>query len=159
LFAVFPDALIIHTHRNPVEAVKSAADLTHVLLGLFGAPGRPAEIRAREARVLARGTERIIRFRDAHPELADRFIDVKYSELITDPIATARRIYHRMEIPFTEPIAARLWLLASNRSRYSGVRASADPGKLELESIWETNLFEHYCSRFGIPAQNVDLKR
>jgi hypothetical protein len=158
LFAVFPDALIIHTHRNPVEAVKSATDLTRVLLGLFGSPGRPAEIRAREARILAQGTERIIHFRDAHPELANRFIDVKYSELVIHPLATVRRIYKWMDTPFTEPMAAGVRYLASNRSRYGGARASAEPGKLELESIWETNLFERYCSRFGIPSQNADLK-
>ena len=159
LFAVFPDALIIHTHRNPVEAVKSAADLTRVLLGLFGSPGRPSEIRAREARILAQGTERIIHFRDAHPELADQFVDVKYGELVTDPLAAVRHIYDWMGTSFTESIAARVRHLASNRSRYRGPRASADPSNLEPESVWETNLFERYCSRFGIPSQNADLKR
>jgi hypothetical protein len=30
---------------------------------------------------------------------------------------------------------------------------------LQLHPIWETNLFERYCSRFGIPSQNINQKR
>ena len=78
---------------------------------------------------------------------------MKYRELVTDPLGTVRRIYDWIETPVTEPIAARVRLLASNRSRYSGPRASADPSNLEPDSVWEPNLFEQYCSRFGIPPK------
>jgi hypothetical protein len=35
LFEVFPDALIIQTHRNPFEVLKSSRHLTGVLHGLY----------------------------------------------------------------------------------------------------------------------------
>jgi len=159
LFSVFPDALIIQTHRNPGEVLKSSADLTRVLRGLYGPPGDLEEIRVREARVLAEGTERFIQFRDSHPELADRFIDVKYTELIADPVATVRGICEQIETPFTEVTADRVQRLASNRSRYRGRRASAEPADLKLATTLETTRFERYCSRFELSSQEADLKR
>ena len=41
--------------------------------------------------------ERVIRFRDGHPELAHRFLDVTYSELVANPLAIVGRIYRELE--------------------------------------------------------------
>jgi hypothetical protein len=150
LFSVFPDALIIQTHRNPVEVVNSSVDLTRVLRGLYGPPGDPEELQAREASTLAENTERFIHFRDSHPELAERFIDVKYTDIVADPVATVRRIYERIDSPMTEIIASRMRHLAANRSRYHGPRASAEPAELKLATTLETVRFERYCSRFEL---------
>lgn len=150
LFSVFPDALVVQTHRNPVEVLKSSTDLTRVLRGLYGAPGDPEEIRKREAKVLAEGTERFIDFRDAHPELANRFIDVKYTELVAEPLATVRRIYEELEIPLTQVMTRRLQELAINRSRYRGRRASAEPTDVRSAMRLEQQRFERYCARFQL---------
>jgi hypothetical protein len=159
LFAVFPDAYIVQTHRNPVEVLKSSADLTRVLYGLYGAPCDPEELRMREARVLAEGTERFIQFRDSHPELASRFIDVKYTDLVANPIATVGRIYQQLDAPLTDQAAGLIRQLAESRSRYRGPRASAEPEGVKLETTLERDRFERYCLRFGLPFQQADLKR
>ncbi len=158
LFAIFPDAHIIHTHRNPFEVLKSSADLTRVLRGLYARPGDFEEIRAREARVLAEGTERSMDFRDRHPNLADRFIDVKYTDLVANPMAEVRRIYERLQTTLTTQAADRIQQLASARSRYRGRRASADHVGVNREATLETSRFERYCSRFNIPFQKADLR-
>jgi len=157
LFAVFPDALIIQTHRNPMEVLKSSAELTQVLRGLYGPSGDPQVIRLREACVLAEGMDRSIRFRDSHPELADRFIDVKYTELIANPVATVRQICEQIGSPLTARMVEQVQHLASNRSRYPGRRASAEPAGVRLKRGLETDLFERYCSRFGLTFQEADL--
>ncbi len=159
LFSVFPDACIIQTHRNPVEVLKSSADLTGVLRGLYGPPGDPEELRAREARVLADGTERFMQFRDAHPELTDRFIDVKYTQLVAEPLKTVRQIYARLDTPLTPAAAERVHQLASARSRYRGRRASEEPELLKLKAAGEIERFERYCSRFDLPFSGADLAR
>lgn len=157
LFSVFPDAVIIHTLRNPVEVVKSSADLTCVLRGLYGPPGDLEELRMREARVLAEGTERFIQFRDSHPELADRFIDVKYTELTAEPVAAVRRIYEQLDKPFTELVANRTRDFALSRARYKGRRVSAEPGGSKLGTALEAARFERYCARFQVPFQKAEL--
>jgi hypothetical protein len=159
LFSVFPDAFVVQTHRNPLEVLKSSTQLTRVLRGLYGPPGDHEEVRSREARLLARRTERFIRFRDQHPKLADRFIDVKYSELVANPMATVRRIYEQFDTPLSAEAAERMQHLASARSRYRGHRASAQPAGLKPETVVEAGQFERYCSRFGLPFQEAGLKQ
>ena len=68
--------------------------------------------------------ERFIRFRDAHPELADRFIDVTYTELVADPLAIVRRIYHGLDLPLSDVAVERMRHLVSARSRYQNRRAT-----------------------------------
>ncbi len=159
LFSTFPDATIIQTHRNPVEVVKSSADLTAVLRGLYGPSGTDEDLRVREARVLAQATERFLHFRDSHPELAHRFIDVRYTDLIADPVSTVRRIYEQLESPFTNVLSERMRQLASNRSRYRGRRASAEPAGLKLATALEGVRFERYCARFQLSFQEPELKK
>jgi hypothetical protein len=156
LFSVFPDAFLVQTHRNPIEVLKSSADLTRVLHGLYGRAAEPAEILAHEARTLAENTERFINFRDRHPELADRIIDLKYSDLAADPLAAVQTIYARLGTTFTESQRERVRQLASNRGRYRGPRASAQRLKVKLQSGVELGRFERYCLRFGLPFQGTD---
>jgi len=158
LMKVFPDAVIIQTHRNPVEVLKSSADLTRVLRGLYGRPGDPEQIRLREARVLAEGVERFIQFRDNHPELAERIIDVKYTDLISAPVTTVRRVCERVRAPLTRVTAKRVQHLASNRSRYRGPRASSRMADLRLDRALGMR-FKRYCSRFDLPFREIDLCR
>jgi hypothetical protein len=156
LLTVFPDACIIQTHRNPVEVLKSSADLTRVLRGLYGRAGDADEIRRREARVLAEGAERFIQFRDSHPELGGRIIDVRYTDLIAEPMATVRRICEGVCTPMTNGLAERVQQIASNRGRYTGPRASAHPMSLALDKTIGMR-FERYCSRFGVRFSEAEL--
>jgi sulfate adenylyltransferase len=153
LFAVFPDACLIQTHRNPLEVLASSTDLTQVLRGLYGRAGDRAETLAVETRTLADNTERFIKFRDRHPELSDRIVDVKYSELIADPLAAVRRIYDQFGLTLAESAAEPMRQLASNRSQYRGPRASAASHRLKLLSGLEAGCFERYCLRFALPFQ------
>jgi hypothetical protein len=156
LFAIFPDAVIIQTHRNPIEVLKSSADLTRVLRRLYGEAGEPEEIRLREARLLAEGAERFIHFRDSHPEFASRIIDVKYTDLVAEPVATFRQICEAIETPMTNVVKERVQRLIASRSRYHGPRASAKTDSLGLDTALGAR-FERYCTRFGLPFRKADL--
>jgi hypothetical protein len=157
LFATFPDATIIQTHRNPLEVLESSSRLTEVLHGLYARPGNREEIGIREARVLGESMEHFIAFRDRHPELRERFIDVKYSELVSDPLAVVRRIYRQLERPLTQVAAKRMRGLISGRSRYHGRNGRPTLADLGVEAPVEARRFERYCSRFGIAFQQAEL--
>jgi hypothetical protein len=151
LWQVFPDAFIIQTHRHPLEALISSSHLTEVLRGMFSRPEDRQSIGQREARILCENTERIMAFRDAHPELAGRFIDVHYQELTHDPLAVVRRVYARLEGALTDTTAGRMQRLAAERARYVPPRNGRPTlQELGLDVSTETRRFEHYCSRFGI---------
>ena len=44
LLALFPDAVVIHTHRSPIEVLQSSCQLTEVLHGLFARPGNREQL-------------------------------------------------------------------------------------------------------------------
>jgi len=129
LLAVFPDAAIIQTHRNPVEVVKSQIRLTQVLEAMFARPREREQLAASEARKIEQMLGYITRFRDAYPNVARQFIDVTYRELMSDPLAVVRRIYERLDRA-----------------------AMADLG---FDCAAEKPRFEEYCSRFGISFQKT----
>ena len=149
LFSAFPDAVIIQTHRNPLDVLKSSIQLTEVIHRLFRRPDNTDQLRDHETRVLADKMERLIRFRDLHPKLSGRFIDVNYTELISDPMATIHRIYQHLDRPLTEPAAQCMRQLISTRSRYRR-RRNPTLAELGLNVPAEIRQFHDYCLRFGI---------
>jgi hypothetical protein len=157
LLAAFPDAVIIQTHRDPLEVLRSSSQLTHVLQGLFCRVASLDQFGIREARMLAEGIQRIMRFRDAHPELATRFIDVTYRELVSDPLAIVRQIYQQFDIRLTVAAAERMRRLASNRSQYRRKNGSPTLAEVGLDGPAEMRRFQSYCSRFGITCQHSEL--
>jgi LPS sulfotransferase NodH len=156
LLTVFPDALIIQTHRNPVDVLRSQIQLTKVLGGLFARPEQPDQLAKREALKIEEIANRITRFRDARPQLAGRFIDVNYRELVSDPLAVVRRIYQKLDIQMTEVATERMQRVALNRSRYRRSKHSPTLANLGLDAAGDTHRFESYCSRFGIAWQHSE---
>jgi hypothetical protein len=135
LFSVFPDAAIVHTHRDPLQVLKSSIHLNRVLRGLYGRSDDPIQLAEREARTLAGMTDRLVRFRDAHPELAERFVDVSFGELTADPLAVINRIYRRFDLALTPDAAGRVGRLATRRSRYRGRRSIPSLADIGLDEL------------------------
>ena len=135
LFSVFPDAVVIQTHRNSLQVLKSSIHLNWVLRGFYGRPGDPIQLAEREARMLAGATDRLIRFRDKRPELAERFVDVNYGELTADPFAVINRIYRRFDLILTPEAEGRIRRLASRRSRYRGRRSVPSLADIGIDEL------------------------
>jgi len=106
---------------------------------------------------LADAIDRFIRFRDEHPELAHRFIDVRYRELVADPLAVIRQIYHHRNIRLTDCAAERMRRLAANRARYPKRFGSPKLGQLGLDLVAEARQYHPYCFRFGVGEQEPAL--
>jgi hypothetical protein len=158
LFSVFPDAVVIQTHRDPLDVLRSSSQLISNLRGLFARPGDADQIANREARVLAEAMERFIQFRDRHPELAGRFIDMKHTELVSNPLAAVRRIYEHLGVPLTDLAAERMQHFIANRSRYQGHRINRTLAELGYDALAEARRFNRYSLRFGIPCASVRVE-
>jgi len=153
MFQVFPDAVIVQTHREPADVLASSLQLVEVLHKTF-AYSRGREDRARrEARVLADAALRLLRFRESHPELAGRFADVKYSEFIADPLSTVERIYDHWGVDLDPAAIEAMRALLARRSRYSPRRNPSDFSEVHEDLGAELHRFDPYCDRFGFRAQ------
>jgi hypothetical protein len=151
LFAVFPDALVVQTHRSPLESLRSAIQLTEVLRGLYGRPQSRDRLAERETQNMVWSVERVIQFRDQHPELANRFVDVGYSELAADPLKVARRVFRQFEMPLSGDTLRRMEQMARSRSAYKGRRTAPTLAEMGVDPPAHQRLFTEYCRRFGIP--------
>jgi hypothetical protein len=96
LFATFPDARVVWSHRDPVICIASVCSMTHLLMRAW----MEVDAETLGPRVLdfyATSLERGLAARDACDPA--RFVDVHHDEVAGDPIALAERIYARFERP------------------------------------------------------------
>src|SRR6185312_7411437 len=157
LFSVFPDALIIQTHRDPMDSLRSSIQLTQVLRRLYGPAGDKRELAEREAQTLAWNVGRSVQFRDQHPELAKRFLDINYSDLVSDPVVAARRIYRAFELPISDATIEAIKKLAIRRSAYKWRRRAVFKlDEMGFRATGQVQLFRDYCRRFGISSGAAD---
>jgi hypothetical protein len=151
LFSVFPDAVVIQTHRNPLEVLRSSILFSEVLYNLFAWPGDRNQLAEREAMLLARAMEKFIEFRDAHPKLENRFIDLSYSDLVADPLATVRSVYKSLDRVLSDEAEERMHQLISQRTRYR--KHNPALAEFGVDVLREARRFSQYCFRFGVPCR------
>jgi hypothetical protein len=100
LFAEYPDALIVHTHRDPLKFVASTASTTELLRWLRSdSVDKPAMANMAH---LGFGfmLDEVRRLRSEGGVPNERFVDSHYLDLIADPAAAIRKIYHKLGRPW-----------------------------------------------------------
>ena len=101
LFAAYPDAGVIFTHRDPLEVAASMASLHVVLRSTFSDEVDPVQVGEELNARFADGIMRAMAARDAGCAPSEQFLDVQYRDLVRDPLGTVRRIYAHYDLPFT----------------------------------------------------------
>ncbi len=149
LFATYPDAVVVQTHRDPVTVLASVASKTLVLRGAFTDRLDPTEIGAEETQRWSSGLELAMQARqDGRRE--GRFLDVRYQDLLRDPMATVRRIYDRFGMAFTVAAEARMqrFLATHPKDQHGPHRYSLETFGLDARDL--AHRFKSYCERFGL---------
>jgi hypothetical protein len=99
LLAVYPDALVIQTHRAPRTAIASVCSLAaHATEGWSGT-FHGAVIGADQLDLWARGLAAFTAARAGYDPA--QFFDVQYEEFTTDPVGTVAAIYGHFGLPLT----------------------------------------------------------
>jgi hypothetical protein len=104
LMAVYPDALIVYTHREPVTCIASSCSLSaettvgHSETYVGGVIGHTQ---------LDLWSRSFHAFHDARPAYDQaQFADVAFKELLADPIGTTRGIYEKFGLDWTPDVQA-----------------------------------------------------
>ncbi|HVV24011.1 MAG TPA: sulfotransferase [Pseudonocardiaceae bacterium] len=100
LFEVYPDALVIQTHRSPRTAIASVCSLNQQASDGWSTLFRGDVIGRDQLELWARGLELFTADRARHDQA--RFHDVDYDDLVRDPLGTVAAIYDRFGIPLTD---------------------------------------------------------
>ncbi len=94
LLAVFPDAVIVQTHRDPQSTMASFCSMVAHGRGIFSDHVDPREVGRHWLRKVRRMLDRTQSVRDTvGPDAQCRFVDVHYTTLVKDPISEVERIY------------------------------------------------------------------
>jgi hypothetical protein len=104
LLEVFPDALFVVTHRDPVTCVASSCSLAEVSTRGQSTQYVGEVIGRTQLDMLAREQAAFAQAREAIP--AAQVLDVDYTDLVGDPMATVRDVYEHFSLPWDESVAA-----------------------------------------------------
>jgi hypothetical protein len=143
---VFPDALVIQTHRDPVQSIPSVAST--ILSGrrmVQCMEPNADRIGDREAEFWA---EALRRAAQARSRTGTRAIDIEFSAFMTDQLGTIKRIYSHFGLPLAPETEARMqrWLAANPRRSAALQRVAPEEFGLTaagLKSIYADYRLQH----------------
>jgi len=149
LFATYPDAELVVTHRDPLTMLGSVTSLEATLYWAHSDGVELPEIAREQADRHARLLDALVTWRDAHPDA--RVHDVEYWSFVADPMRAMDELYARIAIPLTGDArdAMAHHAAAKPQGRHGGHRYSFDDLGLGYD---ETRArFRRYQERFGVP--------
>jgi hypothetical protein len=100
LFATYPDAWVVQTHRDPARTMPSTVSTTAMVQWMRTDQIDLDLLAATIAGVFGFALNNVAERRARH-ELPDRFVDVHFQELLRDPVAAVGAAYDRMGRPFS----------------------------------------------------------
>ena len=121
LMAVYPDALVVCTHRDPVTSVASACSLSAEATAGHSTTFVGPTIGRTQLDMLSRSWRAFTGARPAYDPA--QFVDVDYREFVQDPVATTRGIYDAFGLDWTPEAAAAVGEI-DRESRSGGKRPS-----------------------------------
>jgi hypothetical protein len=123
LFAAFPDAKVIWTHRDPYATFASSMSMRAHSRPIFNKDADVAYMRERFPLQLALHLARPLQMSRERPE---DMCDVYYDDLVADPLAQMKKIYAWLGDAWTDTTETgmRAWLEANPQGRFGQHRYS-----------------------------------
>ncbi len=144
LFATYPDAWVVHTHRDPLKTEPSSLSTLATVRW-----ERSDEVELPEAGGAGLGdVMMLLATRRAAGELPDRIVDSHFTDLMADPVAAVEKLYGQMERPFLaeHADAIRRYMKSKPKAKfgkheYSAEQWGFDPAQLRKKMLPYT---DHY---------------
>ncbi|MEV4344461.1 sulfotransferase [Actinoplanes sp. NPDC049596] len=147
LIAAYPDARIVHMHRDPAETVPSTASLCAAIREARSDRVDRAEIGPYWLRRIEPIITDVAATRRAVP--AGQILDVRYRDLVRDPVGQAGRICDFAGVPMTAVAtdAARAYLAGNGAGKHG--RHEYHPADFGLDAAGLSRRFTAYRETFG----------
>jgi hypothetical protein len=140
LLAVYPDALIVQTHRAPSTIIPSVCSLAEQATDGWSNKFKGEVIGRSQLELWARGLEQFNAARAQHDPA--QFIDVEYQDFVADPLGTVEGIYTRFDLPLTTQ--AQQAMEAMHEESRSGDRRPAHKYTLEEFGLTAAEVEERF---------------
>ncbi len=154
LVAQYPDALIVQTHRDPLNVISSISALTHHLRRMASDDTSVAECAVQSCEEIVVGLQRGMAFRDSGALSPNQVVDVQFADFIRDPFATIKTIYARLDRELTPDTEQKMREhLAAHPGDSGGGRYTWADTALHAADIREQ--VRVYQDRYHVPSESL----
>jgi hypothetical protein len=149
LFAEYPDARVVVTHRDPLEVLPSLANLMSCLRWQRSGYVDRGQIVQMATIGTALQLDAMTALRDEGVVPADRIVDVRYRDLVADPVATLATTYEQLDLELT-PAARELITAAVAAPRTEPAPHEYAFEDLGVDVAEVRERFAPYRQRYGV---------
>jgi len=146
LLAVYPDALIIQTHRDPVKTIPSVCSLCWSSRNPMNQDSDLRRFAESTLDLWERGIGSMMEAREGRDPA--QFFDLSFERFVIDPIASIREIYEAFEIEYDAHVAMNNFRLANPKGQTGEHRYSSKEWGLDADEIAER--FSEYYRRYDV---------
>ena len=154
IHAVYPDAVFVVTHRDPVQALASNCSLAHMLRS--GAD--PAADKRQTGRdmleLVRRHVDRLVSFDEAQSTAGGAtLVHVDYYRLVAEPAALMPAVFEAIGLDWTPQVEDRIssWRSGNPQGKRGTHTYTLEEYGLEPDEV--ATAFASYTGRFGIPSE------
>ena len=152
LFSVYPDARIIHTHRDPVKTVPSTLSIMATTTWM-----RSEKVNLQWAKflhkALAQSLNRVIERREAGDLPHAQFVDLQFSRLMDAPADALRDVYTFLQLPFDQQDADRIETYLGNKPQAKHGKHHYSMEEFSLDGEKVSAAFDTYRTHYQIPCE------
>jgi hypothetical protein len=153
VFAEYPDARVVHTHRDPRMFIASLASLLSVLRFMRSDDVDVAALGPMMELTYQMFLEQVIAQRADGEVPNDRIVDSQFLDLMADPVGALRKIYDQLELdwPDGHDDVVRSYVAAKPKGKHGAHRYTyADVG---LDEAHVRATFAGYVAHYGITEE------
>lgn len=153
LFEVYPDAMLIQTHRDPIRVVPSVASLEYTMRLVSSDHVDPARVGRQMIQTWSTLLEQGMAARARHPERESRILDLSMREIVSAPMATVEKIYRHFDLELRPEARERMqaYLAKHPKDEFGTHRYSLEDFALDADEV--NAAFKGYRERFGIEPE------
>lgn len=152
LFREFPDAGVIHTHRDPAKVIPSYASLLTHFSAVYEEKVDPHQIGELSARLWQERIAQGVRDRAAL-DRESQFVDLHFRDVLADPVGSIEQAFSALDLPLSETAVSQMtaWQSSHQPERHGVHQYSAETYGLDAEAL--SDAFADYRDQYGIPAE------
>jgi hypothetical protein len=153
LLARYPDAKIIHTHRDPVKTIPSTISLTGIVRASRAENVNVTAIAPAVLMGYDGGLRKVMAERAAGTIPQSQIVDVHFQHLMRDAVGTVQAAYQHLGLEFSEAFAQaiRVYLKEKPREKFGKHYYAAEDYGLTNGEIRER--FRFYTDHYGVELE------
>ncbi len=153
LFDVYPDAMLVQTHRDPIRVVPSVASLEYTMRLVSSDDVDPARVGRQMIQTWSKLLEQGMAARARRPERERQILDLTMREIVSEPLVSVEKIYRYFGLDLTAEARERMqaYLARHPKDEFGTHRYSLEDFSLDADEV--NAAFKGYRERFGIEAE------